>query len=62
VNALISAVVVEPRGIYMSSGRPIVKKYPDRLVKFNDQIAAAVAAGNGLHRRTGVTARRRTPL
>src|SRR5262249_40479357 len=43
VNALIYAVVMESRGIYMSSDLPTVKKYGDGLLKFNDQIANVVA-------------------
>src|SRR5262249_41101881 len=43
VNALIYAVVMESRGIYMSSDLPTVKKYGEGLLKFNDQIAGVVA-------------------
>jgi methyl-accepting chemotaxis protein len=43
VNALIYAVVMESRGIYMSSDMPIVKKYGQGLLKYNDQIAEVVA-------------------
>ena len=43
VNALIYAVVMESRGIYMSSDLPTVKKYGQGLLKFNDQIAEVVA-------------------
>src|SRR5712671_6941045 len=42
VNALIYAVVMESRGIYMSSDLPVVKKYGEGLLKFNDQIAGVV--------------------
>ena len=42
VNALIYAVVMESRGIYMSSDVPTVKKYAEGLLKFNDQIADVV--------------------
>jgi methyl-accepting chemotaxis protein len=42
VNALIYAVVMESRGIYMSSDLPTVKKYGEGLHKFNDQIADVV--------------------
>jgi methyl-accepting chemotaxis protein len=42
VNALIYAVVMESRGIYMSSDLPTVKKYGEGLLKFNDQIAEVV--------------------
>src|SRR5262249_16175385 len=43
VNALIYAVVMESRGIYMSSDVPTAKKYGEGLLKFNDQIAEVVA-------------------
>jgi methyl-accepting chemotaxis protein len=42
VNALVYAVVMESRGIYMSSDLPTVKKYGDGLLKFNDQIGEVV--------------------
>ena len=42
VNALVYAVVMESRGIYMSSDLPTVKKYAVGLLKFNDQIAEVV--------------------
>ncbi len=42
VNSLVYAVVMESRGIYMSTEPAVVKKYGDGLVKFNDQILAVV--------------------
>jgi len=42
VNALVYAVVMESRGIYMSSDLPTVKKYSVGLLKFNDQIGVVV--------------------
>ncbi|HEY2135000.1 MAG TPA: methyl-accepting chemotaxis protein [Xanthobacteraceae bacterium] len=42
VNALIYAVVMESRGIYMSSDPATVRKYGEGLLKFNDQIAGVV--------------------
>jgi methyl-accepting chemotaxis protein len=42
VNALVYAVVMESRGIYMSSDIPTVKKYAVGLLKFNDQIDEVV--------------------
>ena len=42
VNGLIYAVVMESRGIYMSSDIPAAKRYGDLLLKFNDRIAAVV--------------------
>src|SRR5262249_7524466 len=50
VNSLIYAVVMESRGIYMSSDLPTVKKYGDGLLKFNDQIGEVVAEGQKLVR------------
>jgi methyl-accepting chemotaxis protein len=40
VNALVYAVVMESRGVYMSTEAAVVKKYGDGLLKFNDQILA----------------------
>src|SRR6476661_1206446 len=42
VNSLVYAVVMESRGIYMSTEPAVVKKYGDGLIKFNDQILAVV--------------------
>src|SRR5438552_15598007 len=42
VNSLVYAVVMESRGIYMSSEPAVVKKYGVGLLKFNDQILAVV--------------------
>src|SRR3979411_457625 len=42
VNALIYAVVMESRGVYMSTDLPVVKKYGEGLLKFNEQIAGVV--------------------
>lgn len=42
VNSLVYAVVMESRGIYMSTEAAVVKKYGDGLLKFNDQILAVV--------------------
>lgn len=42
VNALVYAVVMESRGVYMSAEAADVKKYGDGLLKFNDQILAVV--------------------
>ncbi|MFL5000793.1 MAG: methyl-accepting chemotaxis protein, partial [Xanthobacteraceae bacterium] len=39
VNGLIYAVVMESRGIYMSSDIPSAKRYGDLLLKFNERIA-----------------------
>ncbi|MFL5101393.1 MAG: methyl-accepting chemotaxis protein [Xanthobacteraceae bacterium] len=39
VNGLIYAVVMESRGIYMSSDIPTAKRYGDLLLKFNERIA-----------------------
>src|SRR5262245_5161727 len=42
VNGLIYAVVMESRGIYMSSDIPTAKRYGDLLLKFNERIAKVV--------------------
>lgn len=42
VNSLVYAVVMESRGIYMSTEPAVVKKYGDGLLKFNGQILAVV--------------------
>src|SRR5438552_9898446 len=42
INSLVYAVVMESRGVYMSTEPAVVKKYGDGLVKFNDQILAVV--------------------
>src|SRR5258705_7347736 len=42
VNSLVYAVVMESRGVYMSTDVANVKKYGDGLLKFNAQILAVV--------------------
>jgi methyl-accepting chemotaxis protein len=42
VNALVYAVVMESRGVYMSTQPADVKKYGDGLLKFNSHILAVV--------------------
>src|ERR1700719_4195666 len=42
VNSLVYAVVMESRGIYMSSELPVMKKYGDGLHKFSDQLLGVV--------------------
>src|SRR3984893_10148000 len=42
VNALVYAVVMESRGVYMSTEPAVVKKFGDGLLKFNDQILNVV--------------------
>jgi methyl-accepting chemotaxis protein len=42
VNSLVYAVVMESRGVYMSTEAAVVKKYGDGLLKFNDQILGVV--------------------
>jgi methyl-accepting chemotaxis protein len=42
VNALIYAVVMESRGIYMSTDIPTAKKYGEGLLKFNARIGEIV--------------------
>src|SRR5271169_4236683 len=40
VNSLVYAVVMESRGVYMSTEAAAVKKFGEGLLKFNDQILA----------------------
>ncbi len=42
VNSLVYAVVMESRGVYMSTEPAVVKKYGEGLLKFNDQIMTVV--------------------
>jgi methyl-accepting chemotaxis protein len=42
VNSLVYAVVMESRGVYMSTDPAVVKKYGAGLLKFNDQILDVV--------------------
>jgi methyl-accepting chemotaxis protein len=42
VNSLVYAVVMESRGVYMSTEPAVVKKYGEGLLKFNDQIMGVV--------------------
>ncbi len=42
VNSLVYAVVMESRGVYMSTDPKVVKKFGDGLLKFNDKILGVV--------------------
>jgi methyl-accepting chemotaxis protein len=42
INSLVYAVVMESRGVYMSTDKPTAKKYGDGLLKFNNQITKLV--------------------
>ncbi len=42
VNSLVYAVVMELRGVYMSTEKDVVKKYGEGLLKFNDNILNVV--------------------
>ena len=42
VNSLVYAVVMESRGVYMSTEPAVVKKYGEGLLKFNEQILNVV--------------------
>src|SRR5260370_10623987 len=44
VNGLIYAIVMESRGIYMSTDPAAVKRYADELIRRNRELAAVVAA------------------
>src|ERR1700730_10116332 len=42
VNSLVYAVVMESRGVYMSTEPVAIKKFGDGLLKFNDNILSVV--------------------
>src|ERR1700749_846460 len=48
VNSLVYAVVMESRGVYMSTDPAVVKKFGEGLLKFNDQILAVVQKWQGI--------------
>ena len=48
VNSLVYAVVMESRGVYMSTEPAVVKKYGEGLLKFNDQILGVVKKWEGI--------------
>src|ERR1700744_4802851 len=48
VNSLVYAVVMESRGIYMSTEPDVVKKYGEGLFKFNDRILDVVQKWQGI--------------
>jgi methyl-accepting chemotaxis protein len=48
VNSLVYAVVMESRGVYMSTEPAVVKKYGEGLLKFNDNILNVVKRWEGI--------------
>ena len=48
INSLVYAVVMESRGIYMSTDPAVVKKYGEGLLKFNAQILEVVKSWESL--------------
>ena len=50
INSLVYAVVMESRGVYMSSEPATVKKFGDGLLKFNEQILGVVKSWETLVR------------
>src|SRR6478735_7710787 len=48
VNSLVYAVVMESRGVYMSTDPAVVKKYGDGLLKFNERILEVVKSWRAL--------------
>ncbi|HLZ02409.1 MAG TPA: methyl-accepting chemotaxis protein [Bradyrhizobium sp.] len=48
VNSLVYAVVMESRGVYMSTEPAKVKKFGDGLLKFNDKIMGVVTKWEGI--------------
>ncbi|MFD2183731.1 methyl-accepting chemotaxis protein [Rhodoplanes azumiensis] len=50
VNSLVYAVVMESRGIYMSTDPKVVKRYGEGLLRFNDQIDGVMKEWRGIVR------------
>jgi methyl-accepting chemotaxis protein len=48
INSLVYAVVMESRGVYMSTDPAVVKKYGEGLLKFNERILAVVTSWQSL--------------
>ncbi|WP_407175889.1 methyl-accepting chemotaxis protein [Bradyrhizobium sp. STM 3562] len=48
VNSLVYAVVMESRGVYMSTDPAAVRKFGDGMLKFNDQILGIVQKWEGI--------------
>ena len=48
VNALIYAIVMESRGVYMSSDNATVKKYADELLRRNEELHLALPVRSAL--------------
>src|SRR5215813_12858271 len=48
VNSLVYAVVMESRGVYMSTEPAVVKKYGEGLLKFNERIHGVVDKWQGI--------------
>src|SRR5215471_12096569 len=48
VNSLVYAVVMESRGVYMSTDPAVVKKFGDGLLGFNDHILAVIKKWEGI--------------
>src|SRR6201989_1160557 len=48
VNSLVYAVVMESRGVYMSTEPAVVKKYGEGLLKFNDRILGVIGKWQGI--------------
>jgi methyl-accepting chemotaxis protein len=48
VNSLVYAVVMESRGVYMSTEPAVVKKFGEGLLKFNDNILSVVKRWEGI--------------
>ncbi len=52
VNSLVYAVVMESRGVYMSTDVAVVKKYGDGLLKFNERFSRSSRTGRRWSRPT----------
>src|SRR5262249_59502033 len=55
VDAMIYAIVMESRGVYMSSEPATVKVYADGIRQFNKRLAAIMAEWKRLHSATGAS-------
>jgi len=55
VDAMIYAIVMESRGVYMSSDPPTVKVYAEGIRQFNKRLAGIMAEWNRLESATGAS-------
>jgi methyl-accepting chemotaxis protein len=55
VDAMIYAIVMESRGVYMSSDPAVVQVYADGIRQFNKRLAGIMAEWKRLERETGAS-------